>query len=123
MVKMVYCLRRLPHLSREEFQRYWHEQHGPLVRKHAATLLIRRYLQVHTKYEEQTEPRRIRLDQPEPYDGIAELWWDSIEDRSPQNSSAERRQAAAELFADEQKFIDISRSPIWLGEEHVFVGD
>lgn len=60
MVKMVYCLRRLSHLSREEFQRYWREKHGPLVQKHAATLRIRRYVQVHTKYEELTEPEAHR---------------------------------------------------------------
>ncbi|HBT35125.1 MAG TPA: EthD family reductase, partial [Hyphomonas sp.] len=23
MIKLTFCLRRLPHLSREEFQRYW----------------------------------------------------------------------------------------------------
>jgi len=32
-VKLVYCLHRLPHLSREEFQKYWREKHGPLVQK------------------------------------------------------------------------------------------
>ena len=33
MIKLVFCLRRLPHLSREAFQRYWLDSHGPLVRK------------------------------------------------------------------------------------------
>jgi hypothetical protein len=33
MVKLVFCARRLPHLSRAEFQRYWFENHGPLVKK------------------------------------------------------------------------------------------
>jgi hypothetical protein len=28
MIKLVFCLRRLPHLSREEFQRYWLESHA-----------------------------------------------------------------------------------------------
>lgn len=27
----------------------------------------------------------------------------------------------AELFEDEQRFIDHSQSPVWLAEEHVFV--
>ena len=48
MVKLVFCLTRLPHLSREEFQRYWRERHGPLVRESAKALGIRRYVQVHT---------------------------------------------------------------------------
>ncbi len=48
MIKLVYCLRRLPNLSREEFQRDWLETHGPLVRSRAQALRIRRYVQVHT---------------------------------------------------------------------------
>jgi hypothetical protein len=31
MLKMIFCLRRLPHLSREGFQCYWREQHAPLA--------------------------------------------------------------------------------------------
>ena len=41
MVKLTFTLRRLPHLSREEFQRYWREQHAPLVEKHREVLGIR----------------------------------------------------------------------------------
>ena len=48
MVKLVFCLRRLPHLSLAEFQEYWLQKHGPLVRSHAETLRIRRYVQTHT---------------------------------------------------------------------------
>src|SRR5262249_12358508 len=48
MIKLVFCLRRLPHLSRAEFQRYWGETHGPLVRRRAEALGIRRYVQLHT---------------------------------------------------------------------------
>ncbi|MCU1655477.1 MAG: hypothetical protein JWO57_133, partial [Pseudonocardiales bacterium] len=28
--KMVFCLRRLPHLDAEEFSRYWREEHAAL---------------------------------------------------------------------------------------------
>jgi len=30
--------------------------------------------------------------------------------------------AALELLEDEQRFIDLPRSPLWLGEENVVVG-
>jgi hypothetical protein len=33
MIRFVYVVRRLPKLSRQEFQRYWRENHGPLVAK------------------------------------------------------------------------------------------
>ncbi len=121
MIKMVYCVRRLPHLSREEFQRYWRETHGPLVQKHAATLRIRRYVQVHTKLEQTQDTMRTRLGRPEPYDGIAELWWDNPEDLSPEVTTPERQQASEELFEDERRFVDHSRSPMWFAEDHVII--
>ena len=48
MFKMIYCLRRKPGLSRADFQRYWRDQHAPLVRRHAPSLGVRRYTQSHT---------------------------------------------------------------------------
>ena len=48
MIRLTYVLRRLPTLSRQDFQRYWRETHGPLVAKHATTLACHKYVQVHT---------------------------------------------------------------------------
>lgn len=48
MIKLTYCLHRLPHLSRAEFQRYWRETHAPLVAAAQQALGIRRYVQCHT---------------------------------------------------------------------------
>src|SRR5262245_64685648 len=48
MIKLVFCCRRRPELGREEFQRYWLERHGPLVRSLRAALPMRRYVQSHT---------------------------------------------------------------------------
>src|SRR5262249_13988947 len=48
MIRLTYVLRRLPTLSRQEFQQYWRQTHGPLVAKHAQTLACRKYIQVHT---------------------------------------------------------------------------
>ena len=57
MVKLVFCAKRLPHLSRDDFQKYWRDHHGPLVRAAASALGIRRYVQVHTM----TTPLNERL--------------------------------------------------------------
>ncbi len=122
MVKLSYCLRRLPHLSREEFQKYWFETHGPLVRKHADVLRVRRYLQFHSLDEAASAGIRASRGGPEQFDGIAELWWDSVEDFAPANPSAERNRAGAELLEDERKFIDLANSPVWLGQERVIIG-
>ena len=122
MVKLVFCLRRLPQLSRADFQRYWREKHGPLVRRHAAALRIRRYVQLHTREDALNDVLRASRGGPEPYDGIAELWWDSREDLQAATASPEGQRASLELLEDERRFIDLGRSPLWIAEEHPVVG-
>ncbi len=55
MIRLVYVLRRLPDLSRQEFQTYWRDTHGPLVAKHSTTMRVRRYVQTHTRGEPMNE--------------------------------------------------------------------
>jgi uncharacterized protein (TIGR02118 family) len=121
MAKFVYVLKRRPELSLEEFQRYWRENHGPLVKSFAATLGIKRYVQVHTRPPQAprgTDP--LRGDMAEPYDGVAELWFDPA---LATGTEDERRAARRALAEDEAKFIDFSHSAMWTGEELFVIGD
>lgn len=124
MIKLTFCLHRLPSLSREEFQRYWREQHAPLVASHAATLRIRRYVQMHSLADGDPVNAGLRASRggPEDYDGVAELWWDSLDDLAAATASDEGRAASLALLEDERRFIDLARSPLWLGREHVVIG-
>jgi uncharacterized protein (TIGR02118 family) len=123
MIKLVFTLRRSEGMSREEFQRYWRDQHAPLVARHAETLRIRRYVQTHARETPLDEPiASSRGGEPGFYDGVAELWWDSLEDLVAAYSTEAGQTAGAELLEDERRFIDLPRSPLWLGEEHVVVG-
>jgi uncharacterized protein (TIGR02118 family) len=121
MVKLVFCARRLPHLSRRDFQHYWRETHGPLVRRHAATLRIRRYVQLHTLDDSIQEALRASRGGPEPYDGVAELWWDSLADLGRAVDEPAGRRAGLELLEDERRFIDLASSPLFVGEERVVI--
>jgi uncharacterized protein (TIGR02118 family) len=123
MIKLVFTLRRREGMTREDFQRYWSEKHAPLVQRHAATLHIRRYVQVrlHETFLNEAVAAQ-RGSQPQFYDGVAELWWDSLEDLAAVFSSEAGQDAALELLDDEQRFIDLPNSPLWLGEENVVVG-
>lgn len=121
MIKLVYCLRRLSHLSREEFQRYWRETHAPLVRRHADTLRIRRYVQTHTLDHPLNDALQRSRSAGEPYDGVAELWWASAEEMAEAAATPEGRRAGRELLEDEARFIDFARSAIWVAEERPVV--
>ena len=122
MVKLVFCLTRLPHLSRVEFQRYWRERHGPLVRESAKALGIRRYVQVHTLDMPVNDALRRGRGGPEPYDGVAELWFDSLEALAAAGGTPEGKAAGRRLVEDERTFIDLARSPVWIAAEHEIVG-
>ena len=118
MIKLVFCLHRLPHLSRSEFQAYWRECHAPLVERHAATLRIARYVQTHSLDGPVNAALRDSRGGPEGYDGVAELWWSSPEDLAAASASEEGRRASRELLDDERRFIDLPRSPLWIAREH-----
>jgi uncharacterized protein (TIGR02118 family) len=121
VIKLVFCLTRAPHLSREEFQRYWRESHAPLVRAAAPALRIKRYVQTHTLTSPVNDALRRGRGGPEAYDGVAELWWDSLEDMTAGAATPEGRTAGRTLLEDERRFIELARSPLWLAQEHPII--
>ncbi|HXQ61995.1 MAG TPA: EthD domain-containing protein [Acidimicrobiales bacterium] len=122
MVKLVFCLRRRDDISVEQFQRYWREEHGPLVARHAAVLGIRRYVQLHTVSGPVNALLAGTRQAPEAYDGVAELWFDDAEALVRGATSAEGRAAADALARDEERFIDHRRSPLFVAREHPVIG-
>ena len=122
MIKLVFSLRRREDMTREEFQRYWREEHAPLVKRHADVLRIRRYVQTHARDTDLDEAfAGSRASEPRFYDGVAELWWDSIDDLLAASTSEAGQAAGQALLEDERRFIDLPRSPAWLGEENVVI--
>jgi uncharacterized protein (TIGR02118 family) len=121
MIKLTFCLVRLPSLSREAFQKYWYDTHAPLVASVAETLQIRRYVQMHSLPSEASEGIRASRDAPPEFDGVAELWFDSLEALAQNARRPEAQAAGAMLLEDEKRFIDLTKSPLWWGQERVVV--
>lgn len=119
MLKCIYCVRKLPSLSSEEFNDYWLNKHGPLVRSHAKTLGMKRYVQSHTLNEPMLnaaaqQPRGIT----DMYDGVTEVWWDSVEALAAPLQTAEGQEANRILSEDEARFVDCANSAIFFTHEH-----
>ena len=117
MIKLTFVLTRRPELTRQAFQAYWFDRHAPLVASVRETLRIRRYVQLHSLPTEVSKTLRQTRGGPEGYDGVAQLWWDSFEDMAMSDPAG--AEAGRLLLEDERKFIDLSRSPLWWGEEKV----
>ena len=107
MIKTISLAYRKTGLTREEYNKYWLEQHGPL----AAILIpgLRRYVQNHfievpgMEYEG---------------DGIVEMWYDDIE---AYKKSMEYIRSSKELAADGAKFAEMRRGGLWVVEEHLIM--
>ena len=122
-VVVTFLLRRRPELSNAEFHRYWREEHGPLVARHADELGIRRYIQLHTRDAGLGGAISSgRGCEPTDHDGIAILWFDDEESLVAAASTPGGMAASAELYEDEQRFLDLPRCQLWLSDDHTIVG-
>lgn len=118
MIKFVYVIRRRPDVTPEAFQKYWLESHGPLVRQYAAALGAKKYVQSHMLDVPFNDlARQIRGAKPA-YDGITEVWWDSIEDLVAASQTPEGQQANMILAKDEANFCDLPNCSVFFTQEH-----
>lgn len=106
-------------MSQEEFNDYWLNKHGPLVKSQAEILGMKRYVQSHTINEPTLnaaaqQPRGIT----DMYDGITEVWWDSVEALAAPLQTPEGQEANRLLSEDEARFVDCANSAIFFSIEH-----
>jgi uncharacterized protein (TIGR02118 family) len=120
MIKLVMCLTRRPDLTREQFQAYWRNQHGPFFQRNAGVMGARKYIQAHTVDTPLNGGLRASRGMQPEYDGVAEVWFDSEEALMAGMNSPEGLALGAALLEDEGKFIDHSRSSAFIVEEHEF---
>ena len=105
MIKAITCIKRKPGMGVEDFQTYWRGKHGDVVAKLPK---IHRYVQSHAL------PGGYRKGELA-YDGIAEIWVESVDVLRAWAGSAEYQ--AVEL--DENNFINRSKTALILTLEHV----
>jgi uncharacterized protein (TIGR02118 family) len=118
MIKFVYCVRRKPGTTIEEFQKYWLERHGPLVKSFAEKLRAKRYVQSHTLETPLNDHARQPRGTRPSYDGITEIWWDTPEELMAALGTPEGQKINQMLTEDEARFCDLSNSCVFFTQEH-----
>lgn len=111
MIKSIALAHRRTGMTREEYNKYWKEQHGPL----AARLIpgLRRYVQNHL-----IEVPGMDYEG----DGIVEMWYDDVE--AFQNSMKFIRSDAGKALAEDgAKFAEMKGGGLWIVEEHVIMDE
>ena len=118
MVELVYCLKKRDDIDSDRFYHCWLEQHGPLVKSVSEAIGASRYVQSHTTLPElnalMIESRGLQA----PYDGVTEVWWETMAALERGMSSPAGVEAQAKLIEDEARFIDFSHSRVFMTEEH-----
>ena len=116
MLTMIFCLRRQAHLCREEFQAYWRERHGPLMRKNMAAFGARHYVQLHTMEGPEADFIATSRGTQPPYDGTVIVEWNDLDTFRRFNVTEDARTAGREMYKDELSFIDLENSCVYLSE-------
>ena len=100
MIARLAILYRRPDLTREEFQAYWKDTHAPLARDIPG---LRRYVQHHVLAVVARDDVPVGGEEP---DGLAELWFDSMDAASEAMAS----EIAERANTDCAKFIGRART-------------
>jgi uncharacterized protein (TIGR02118 family) len=86
-VKLIALLKAKPGMSRKDFEERWVKGHAPLTLKFKK---LKKY-RINIAIDEYQE-----IEGELPYDGTAELWWDSLEDMKEDFASSEAERAVAD---------------------------
>jgi len=121
MTKLVFCLTRRAGLSHQEFLDYWYHRHAPLVRQHAKTIGLVKYVQSHGLAHPVDELLRRTRGGPPAYDGVAELFYESADALQQALLDRSVRPAGMALLEDEKLFIDLPHSPLFVCEERTLI--
>ncbi len=124
MLKLTFCMHRLPHLTRDEFQSYWQNQHPRSAASNAAELLgIRKYVQIFPISEEENKQVKEIRDSADEFDGVAEIWIDDLETFTTKWRTGEGKKAFEDFLEDEKNFVDWERSVCFFAEEKVVLNN
>lgn len=118
VVRVFFPLRHQRQIEEEAARKYWLTHHGPIVRSHGPAAGTLCYRQVHRANSPlDADLQAARGTRVESYLGHAEAWVD----RGARVATDEARRANQAFIADEHNFIDMPRSTIFFGKEHVII--
>ena len=119
MIKMVAPAWRRPDFTQEQFEARWRGPHAKLVTEGAKAMGFVRYIQSHKIQSRELEEFSRARGWAPACDGLAELWWESMEAMETAMATPEAQAADLLLQADEREFCYTERMSAFLTVEHV----
>ncbi|HEY6421390.1 MAG TPA: EthD domain-containing protein [Candidatus Binataceae bacterium] len=119
MVKFVGLMRRKPGMTRAEFVDYWQNVHAPLAMSvHEFGRFVRKYVQ-NIPLEASESASVPELPGSPGFDGVAEIWFDSIDDATKAFSEPRYLEV---IRADELRFLDLPNCVVLVVREVQLIG-
>lgn len=113
LLKVSCLLTRRADLTHEEFHRYWTEKHTPmLATPQPGAPKVYRYVQLHPTSETVAGLKTA------PYDGVAEIWFDKLDDAAAMFTSEHYNTVVAK---DEENFLDRSKTTFIYAYEKIIL--
>ena len=113
-VKLAVVIKRREGMSFAEFDHYWNHLHGAIVTSVPEfTRHVRRYVQAHwvSDYSGAGDNSKLATQwRRAPYDGIAELWFDSIADMV---AAFNEPKFMEKIAPDDEKFVDAAHTQLF----------
>jgi len=112
MIKLIVVVKRKADMDTHEFHDYWRNTHANLIKSTPICLkYIRKYVQCHTVSEE------YKLGEVS-YDGTAELWFDSMEDK---DTFFQDPEYLGKIRPDELEFLDLTKTKFFVTREEPII--
>jgi uncharacterized protein (TIGR02118 family) len=119
MIKIMFLLVKRQDMTEQQFHRYWLQRHAPIVSARSGDMGMRRYVQSHLIPSPMTAGlERARGWPPNPFQGVAEVWWDSEEAMAAAFATAQGGDAGHKLAEDEKQFLD-DRTVVLMTREYL----
>jgi hypothetical protein len=121
-VKIYYCVRKLPELTRSQAQLHWNACHGAVSRQDIKYSVQSKYIQAHnidsTFVDELVQKRGYQVDSD--FIGHAE-GWTNVTTSAPNFPEDEMAEVVAMSMDDIELFTDKTRSQLFVSKEHYVI--
>ncbi|MEJ2410640.1 MAG: EthD domain-containing protein [Novosphingobium sp.] len=123
MIKMITLIKRHPRITHQEFADHWKNVHAPIAMNNPdIEKYIFRYTQNYLNSGSDVASQQFGgLALPAPpfdFDGIMEVWFESMDDLKAMTSSPTYFNV---LKPDEDSLVDKSKCLVYIVEEHTFI--
>ncbi len=106
----------LPHLTPEEFQDYYLNNHGRFPIRHPEVLGVHEYIQIHAINNPLNDVLRTMHGTAELYSVHLYSIWDFSKMGTPQAMPINMQ-----IFEDEPNFVDFTKSALWYAQENIII--